>query len=155
MLTVANNISALNAQRNLGISQRSLSTNLAHLSSGLRTAFVARFEAGNQRLAQACGFAASALAISPVPPANSIPLETVFSLRTQSVFADLYISDVNMAETRAALSTALSKMFDCSDHPQTRLLAQSCRGLFCQSRALRPASHPRQPETRTETTDHR
>src|SRR4029079_5522109 len=36
MLTISNNISALNAQRNLGISQRSLSTNLAHLSSGLR-----------------------------------------------------------------------------------------------------------------------
>ena len=36
MLTISNNISALNAQRNLGISQRSLSGNLAHLSSGLR-----------------------------------------------------------------------------------------------------------------------
>jgi flagellin len=36
MLTIANNISALNAQRNLGVSQRALSMNLAHLSSGLR-----------------------------------------------------------------------------------------------------------------------
>src|ERR1051325_323837 len=35
-LSIFTNVASVNAQRNLGISQRSLSANLAHLSSGLR-----------------------------------------------------------------------------------------------------------------------
>src|SRR5205085_3757778 len=35
-LSIYNNVSSLNAQRNLGMSQRQLSANLSHLSSGLR-----------------------------------------------------------------------------------------------------------------------
>ena len=35
-LSIFTNTASINAQRNLGISQRSLAANLAHLSSGLR-----------------------------------------------------------------------------------------------------------------------
>src|SRR5262245_16352576 len=36
MLSIFNNVTALDAQRSLGISQRNLSKNMGHLSSGLR-----------------------------------------------------------------------------------------------------------------------
>jgi hypothetical protein len=60
----------------------------AHLSSSIRAALIARFAAGNDRLARASGFPPETLAISPLAPVNSFPLEAIFSLRTQSVLAD-------------------------------------------------------------------
>ncbi|MBV8614529.1 MAG: hypothetical protein JOY66_12280 [Acetobacteraceae bacterium] len=51
----------------------------AHLSPRLRGALAARFAGGNRRLACACGFPAAALAIPPAPPADSVPIEALFS----------------------------------------------------------------------------
>jgi hypothetical protein len=82
----------------------------AHLSSSFRAALIARFAAGNKRLAKSCGFPAESLTILPLPPADSIPLEAVFSLRTQSVFADFAGDDVNTTEPRSILSTAVDNL---------------------------------------------
>ncbi len=59
-----------------------------HLSSPTRTALIARFAAGNRRLAKAYGFPAGAVAISPLPPSASAPMESIFSLTTQALLDD-------------------------------------------------------------------
>jgi hypothetical protein len=84
----------------------------AHLSSSFRAALIARFAAGNKRLAKSCGFPAEALAILPLPPANSIPLEAVFSLRMQNMFADFVGDDVNTTEPRSLLWTAVDNLLN-------------------------------------------
>jgi|GEM_PF-4905797 len=75
----------------------------AHLSSHLRAALIARFAAGNRRLSKACGFPAGALAIAPLPPRCCIPLEAVFSLRTQNALIDLDGEHVSTTDPRPML----------------------------------------------------
>lgn len=59
----------------------------SYLSHENRRALANRFTAGNRHLARVCGFQSEALAIPTAIPPGAIPLEELFSLRTQSVFA--------------------------------------------------------------------
>jgi hypothetical protein len=79
-----------------------------HLSSSVRAVLISRFAAENRRLARACGFAADALAIPRHAPAGSIPLEALFSLRTQSTLADLGYDDA--ADLSSALPAAVDTL---------------------------------------------
>lgn len=83
----------------------------AHLSSPLRTSLIARFAAGNKQLAKSCGFPVEALTIHPFAPTDSVPLEAVFSLRTQNAFADLAKDDVNTTEPQSILSPIMNNLF--------------------------------------------
>jgi hypothetical protein len=64
-----------------------LEDRFSHLSPQIRAALANRFAKGNRRVAQAFGFRPEALVIPSDVPFAAVPLEELFSLKTQTTFA--------------------------------------------------------------------